>query len=479
MKYVGQILKHLAGIPLGLVIVVLVATGLVACGGDEEVAATVESVTTVVSPKTGSPVPRSAFPYAIVDTAQTACYDTISEIPAPAPGAAFYGQDAQYTGDQPSYTLSDDGLTVHDNVTGLTWQQTTDTNGDGVIDYADEMTWDEAMAYPATLNAEKYGGFDDWRLPSIKEAYSLILFVGTDPNPMGTDTTGLVPFIDIEAFAFAYGDTSAGERIIDTQYASTTKYASTTMGGAETMFGVNFADGRIKGYGLQMPNGAVKKFSVQCVRGNPDYGMNDFVDNGDGTITDKATGLMWTQADSGTGLDWKEGLAWVQQMNAENYMGHDDWRMPDVKELQSIIDYTRSPDTTQSAAIDPLFECTQITNEAGQLDYPCYWTSTTHMGDGGRADTADYMAFGRAMGYMVPGAGPPPGPAAPGAAVPSGPPANTSADGGQWMDVHGAGAQRSDPKVGDPTQFPFGRGPQGDAIRIYNYVRLVRDTGTR
>ena len=46
---------------------------------------------------------------------------------------------------------------------------------------------------------------------------------------------------------------------------------------------------------------------------------------------------------------------------------------------------------------------------------------------------------------------------------------------GQWQDVHGAGAQRSDPKSGDPANFPTGRGPQGDAIRINNYVRLVRD----
>ena len=109
---------------------------------------------------------------------------------------------------------------------------------------------------------------------------------------------------------------------------------------------------------------------VQCVRGNPDYGKNDFADNGDGTITDKATGLMWAQADSGKGLDWQEALAWAQQMNAENYLGHNDWRLPDVKELQSIIDYTRSPDTTQSAAIDPLFTCTQITNEAGAARLP-------------------------------------------------------------------------------------------------------------
>jgi len=45
---------------------------------------------------------------------------------------------------------------------------------------------------------------------------------------------------------------------------------------------------------------------------------------------------------------------------------------------------------------------------------------------------------------------------------------------GAWVDVHGAGAQRSDPKSGDPSQYPTGHGPQGDAIRIFNYVRLVR-----
>ena len=42
------------------------------------------------------------------------------------------------------------------------------------------------------------------------------------------------------------------------------------------------------------------------------------------------------------------------------------------------------------------------------------------------------------------------------------------------LDVHGAGSQRSDPKAGDPSQFPRGRGPQGDVIDIYNMVRPVR-----
>ncbi|MFI3323473.1 MAG: hypothetical protein SNG59_01995, partial [Rikenellaceae bacterium] len=44
-----------------------------------------------------------------------------------------------------------------------------------------------------------------------------------------------------------------------------------------------------------------------------------------------------------------------------------------------------------------------------------------------------------------------------------------------WVDVHGAGSQRSDPKSGDPSIYADGHGPQGDVVRTYNYVRLVRD----
>ena len=44
------------------------------------------------------------------------------------------------------------------------------------------------------------------------------------------------------------------------------------------------------------------------------------------------------------------------------------------------------------------------------------------------------------------------------------------------MDVHGAGCQRSDPKNGDPSDYPTGLGPQGDARRINNYVRCVRSS---
>ena len=447
-----------------------------------------------------------SFPYCVVDTGQTKSYNNRSEIAAPSPGQAFYGQDAQFQRHPPSYTLSPDGLTVHDNNTGLTWQRSPDTNGDGVLDRRDKLPLAQAQELPAKLNTAKFGGFTDWRLPTIRELYSLIIFSGVDPGGPGAESARLTPFIDTKYFKFAYGDTSKGERLIDSQYASSTKYVGKSFNGHDKLFGVNFADGRIKGYDLLMPGGGMEKtFFVQCVRGNPSYSTNDFHDNGDGTITDRATGLMWSKTDSGKSMNWEAALAWVQARNAEYFLGHNDWHLPHAKELQSIVDYARSPDITGSPAINPLFSSTQIINEIGKADYPYYWTGTTHATTiaGGNAV---YIAFGRAAGWPTgmpgqgggpgrggpgrggPGRGGPP-PAGPGGAGPGGPRPDDPGISGppdfdrpssgsvsyHYTDVHGAGAQRSDPKTGDPARFPHGHGPQGDVIRIYNFVRLVRE----
>ena len=410
-------------------------------GACEESSDTLNTTPTLdPTPKSIVQEPQSNYDYMIVDTGQTTYYDNSGSISCPEPGDSFFGQDAQYSGTQPNYVDNGDG-TVTDLNTGLMWQQ----------DPGEKMTYEEAVAGADTFDL---AGYYDWRLPTIKELYSLIDFSGLDPSGWeGDDTSGLVPFIDADYFIFEYGDADAGERIIDSQFAtSTLDVGDSEFGGGNLMFGVNFADGRIKGY----PTGPMprqeegKGFSVLYVRGNINYGINDFVDNSDGTITDNATGLMWSQVDSGEGMTWEDALAWVQQKNEENYLGYNDWRLPDAKELQSLVDYSRAPGATNSAAIDPLFECTSIIDEGGDTNYPFYWTSTTHanMMSGGNAV---YIAFGEALGWMQ-------GPS------------------GEYilMDVHGAGAQRSDPKIGDPDDYPYGHGPQGDVIRIDNFVRLVR-----
>jgi hypothetical protein len=389
----------------------------------------------------GTELALSARSYAIVDTAQDGFYDDSVDISEPGTNDAFYGQDGCYDGNQPAYLVSPDGLTVYDYNTGLTWTRSHDWNGDGDLDADDKMLQSVAVTYAATLNTAEYGGHSDWRLPSIKELYSLMDFRGTDPNVSATDSSGLTPFIDDTVFEIGYGDISAGERLIDSQFATTTIYVDTVMNGSEAMFGLNLVDGRIKGYPTQN-----KTYYAYYCRGNASYGINDFAANGDGTVSDHATGLMWSQADSIVGMDWSNALAYAE---ASALAGHTDWRLPNTKELQGIVNYTRSPSTTASAAIDPVFSATQITNMALDADYPWYWTGTTHLKYTGVDDQGSYVCFGRGMGTM---------------------------DGTTIIDVHGAGCQRSDPKTGDPGDYPSaGHGPQGDVRRVFNHVRIVRD----
>jgi hypothetical protein len=114
------------------------------------------------------------------------------------------------------------------------------------------------------------------------------------------------------------------------------------------------------------------------------------------------------------------------------------------------VDYTRSPGATNASQVGPAID-TNVFDLTETESW--YWTGTTHVG--ADATFAAYVCIGRAWGYveMPPGSG------------------NTN-----YVDVHGAGAQRSDPKSGDPNdpQWSGGHGPQGDEVRISNYVRCVR-----
>lgn len=365
----------------------------------------------------------------IADTGQVRCYNNSRGIPYPQSAKPFFGQDAQYEARSPSYKDNGDG-TITDLNTGLMWFKAVDDNKVSLVEA-------EKIAREMTL-----GGYSNWRVPNIKELYSLIDFrgyTGFSGRNMSSVPSSAIPFINTDYFDFKYGQVHSGERYIDAQWLSSTKSVSTTMDGNPTLFGVNFADGRIKGYGYKRPGRSrEKKFYVRYVRGN-EYGINDFVNNGDGTVTDRATGLMWMQKDSGKGMNWQDALEYSENMA---YAKYNDWRLPNAKELQHLVDYSRSPAATDSPAIDPIFTTTSIKNEAGVIDYPYFWTSTTHLDGPHPGGNAVYVAFGRAIGKMH----------------------------DKVMDVHGAGAQRSDPKTGSASFH----GPQGDARRSSNFVRCVR-----
>jgi len=250
------------------------------------------------------------------DTGITKCYDDDSEMSCPAPGQAFYGQDAQYVTNPMSFAVSPDGLTVTDNVTSLMWQREDDDT---------RRTWDNAISYCEGLTL---GGHTDWRLPNEYELQSIVDYGRNNPaiNPM------VFPETD------------------DAFYWSSPTYA----GYAGSAWSVGFGDGYFSGYYKTFT------FYVRCVRGEETF-PSSFTDNLDGTVTDNGTGLMWQQEDDNQARNWESALAYCEDRDLG---GHVDWRLPDVKELRSIVDNTR-----YNPAIDPVaFPGTNPTY---------YWSSST------------------------------------------------------------------------------------------------------
>jgi len=160
----------------------------------------------------GSPV----FAGPVPDTGQTTCYDDNGNvITCPSPGQRFYGQDANYTINPPSYTKLDENgnalpvsatswVMVRDNVTGLVWEVKQDhewtSNYDNPHDSDNRYTWYDPN--PATnggnagtpgdgtdtddfinaLNEVHFGGYSDWRMPNRKELRSIVNYDLENPG---------------------------------------------------------------------------------------------------------------------------------------------------------------------------------------------------------------------------------------------------------------------------------------------------------
>jgi hypothetical protein len=380
----------------------------------------------VLSPLLAGEVRQSRLPYSVPGTGQLVAYDERGEIPRLGKDSDFFGQDATNNLIAPAYVDNKDG-TVSDLVTGLVWMKT----------LGSKMTFAEAQDALRELNKK---GPSDWRIPSVKELYSLILYSG---QVFGDKSIKL--FIDSRFFEQPLGDVSAGEREVDAQVWSATPFNGLTMGRDRSQFGVNFVDGRIKAYPLKDPRtGSPRRMYFRFVRGNPDYGKNNFKANGDGTISDFATELMWQKSDSRQGLNWKNALAYCRNQTTG---GFHDWRMPSAKELQTIVDYTISFQVNARPSASALFDFSRIAGPDSKVDVPYYWTGTTLL-DGPRpGNMAVYIVFGTAFAKPV----------------------------DVLVDAHGSGAARADPKgkkEGDKTPVYFG--PQGDLQVALNFVRCVR-----
>lgn len=490
---------------IGIAITLLSLTGIIL------------SVTSCTSTEDQASSTVPVVKFVVTDAMQTQFFDNEGNvIEAPEPGELYYGQDAQHQGILPSYTDNGDG-TVTDNNSGFMWEQTP---------ASEKMSYDDALEYVENL---ELGGYSDWRLPTIKESFSIAML---DGKLNVEDTSLALPYIDSDYFDFTY---DKAKPYTGSYWTSTVckMPANNDYELMEKNYGFNWADGHLKSYGDGYNiDGTISGFSipagVRAVRGEENvYGVNDFEDNNDGTITDQATGFMWTQQDSGAvndngtirtesddnfgnGRTWTDTLAWVEKMNAVNYLGYSDWRLPDIKELQSIVEYGK----TELPATDP---------DYFNLSRPdCYVWSSTTCGD--FPEMADYIAFGRGYGIdLVAGSesgeqmGPPPtdgddserpeGPAPEMEKTDSTSDVASSATIENFVDVHGPGCMRADYKDTEGyvtqapelsrtfweylygTEYPYPVDESitttefdlsfsenaADYIVIYNYAFLVRD----
>jgi hypothetical protein len=327
----------------------------------------------------GSPVP---------DTGQTKCYNDEGDvITCPSPGQRFYGQDGNYSINPMSYTKLDGNgnalpdsatswIMVKDNVTGLIWEMK--TNKDGKTDYSNphdadnEYTWYDSN--PATnggnagtlgngtdtedfikaLNDAHYGGYNDWRMPTIKELAYIVDHSIPYPGP----TINTAYFPNTAASWYWSSTTHAG----NTYYAWLMYFSYGSDRSLYKGYG-NYARAVRGGQSGSFGNSVIGLFDSLNGEDFPEMASSgNYTDNGDGTVTDVSTGLMWQQDDSSESMNWEEALAYCDGLNLGGYT---DWRLPNKKELRSLVDYSR---------YNPAINSTYFpnTNTASW-----YWSSTT------------------------------------------------------------------------------------------------------
>jgi hypothetical protein len=209
-----------------------------------------------------------------------------------------FGEDADFTIYPPFFLINGNG-TVTDTVTGLMWQQ---------ID-GGEMTIENAIIYCDTLTL---GGYTDWRLPTAHEAFSIQNMQYTNPSL----NTSVFPVTGAEYWWSSNKQSNDANKVWCTN-----------------------AGGGIGNHPKTetISAGGTKKIHVRAVRGIfvPITITNHFTDNGNGTITDNVTDLVWQKLHSTDSLTWEQSLTYA---DTATIGGYSDWRLPNIKELHSLND---------------------------------------------------------------------------------------------------------------------------------------------
>ncbi|XDD50590.1 DUF1566 domain-containing protein [Leptospira sp. WS92.C1] len=247
-------------------------------------------------------------------TGQTICYDSVGNPISCAgtgqDGLFQNGRNASFSG--PTLVNGTD-YTTTDHFSGLIWKSCSEgQTGAACVGIPNDFDWVAGNAACTNLNGIPYANRTDWRLASAKELSTIVHYDGNSPA----------------TYPGPFPNTSGSG------YWSSSLYAPIV---GDSWY-VSFTDGII---GETIQANANK---VHCVSGSQ-LPAPLFRDNGDSTVTDVNTGLVWTQCPAGlTGFGCSAGVAssvnWTNALigcNSLNLSGRV-WRLPSVNELQSITD---------------------------------------------------------------------------------------------------------------------------------------------
>ncbi len=336
---------------------------------------------------------------ALPKTGLTACYDSLSN-PI---GCAGTGQDGDLqkgsAWPEPRFTDNTNG-TITDNLTGLMWtananlmpvqypgwdKDYTPAEDDGMV------LWNHTFDYVGKLNTDSYAAHADWRLPNVYEQRSLVNYgeadlntwlagkgftTFTSPSPIvyWTSTTCLSGggwYIQTNAATFNIGDIKGDQK-------NNARYAWALRSGENASVPLP-KTGQTKCYDPTGDTDVESACSGTGQDGEVQAGIEwpdpRLINNNDGTVTDRLSGLMWQSA-SIANKTWQEALDYA---NGSTEAGYTDWRLPNVNELTSLVNLGTGSNVTWL-------------NQSGFKNFQAgdYWTSTTYSANPSTAYTVTF-----------------------------------------------------------------------------------------
>lgn len=279
----------------------------------------------------------AAHAFKLPDSGQSQCYQGVS--PFAVISCTNTGQDGNYSINLMSFTSNGDG-TVTDNNTGLMWQKcSAGQNATSCSGIASTYNWFMARGIRNLIynrgstnicGSLDLGGHNDWRLPTKKELITIVDYSKAQPGP--TINTTIFPFTNTNPNYWT---------------------ATPDVTDPGNVWSVGFYGGNVSN--LQAKS--VEQY-VRCVRGGER--IQTLIDNGDGTVSDARTGLAWEKEQQNS-TNWSDALSICNNLNLA---GHSDWRLPNVKELDSLTDESQSSPSINTDFFPNAFPA-------------IYWSSTT------------------------------------------------------------------------------------------------------